>query len=94
MARNCSRHSGEDGSYPLLDEFVSFVETKATVYNDSINGGDTLMDPAHTPPITLQKMTSSLLSILVISQHSVLCAMATINSSCVDNSRTVRCWNV
>ena len=26
----------KSGSYPLLDEFVSFVETRETVYNDPI----------------------------------------------------------
>ena len=47
------------GSYPLLDEFVSFVETRATVYNDPIYGGDALMDLAHNLSITPQKRTSS-----------------------------------
>ena len=49
----------KSGSYPLLDEFVSFVETRATVYNDPIYGGDALMDLAHTPSITPQKRTPS-----------------------------------
>ena len=49
----------KSGSYPLLGEFISFVETRATVYNDPIYGGDALMDPAHTPPIKPQKRTSS-----------------------------------
>ena len=84
----------KSGLYTLLDEFVSFIETRVTVYNNPIYGGDALMDPAHTPSITPQKRTSSFAA--NTGYKPAQCVMCNGNHQlfmCRHNSKTVRCWN-
>ena len=60
MARNSSRHSGEEW-FPILSlmNLCRLSKLERLLYNDPIYGGDALMDLAHTPSITPQKRTSS-----------------------------------